>query len=93
MFDKPGVVEFLKGETLFSFFPVDLHYLEDFDVITRSIQSDNTFYQKFNTYSESRQEHIDENNSDWQKYYLQGSTPYNSNKHPNHRSKINLNKF
>jgi hypothetical protein len=95
-FEKPGTVTFKKGEPLFSFFPVDLNYLESFETSSISIGENYKLKQKYNTYSDSRDTHITTGLTDgenWQKYYMQGKCPFTNIKEDNHKTKVNLKDF
>ena len=95
-FDKPSTVQFLKGEVLFSFFPIQLDFLETFDVSCIDMADDISLTQKYTSYTESRTEHIEighTNGESWQKYYMQGKCPYSQIKAEHHKTKINLQDF
>jgi len=92
-FTQPGKTSFQKDEPLFTFFPIDLEYLESFSLETKNLSDDNTFFNKYKTYSDSRSEHISEQVADWQKFYMQGVEPFMENKIPTHKTKINLKKL
>jgi len=92
-FEEPGEVLFKKDEIMFSFFPVDLNYIESFDIIKRPMKLDSTLSKKYETYSSSRNEHIQIGDTDgetWQKYYMKGMCPFSNKKHNLHKSKLNL---
>jgi hypothetical protein len=96
MFNEPGEVVFRKGEPMFSFFPINLDYVESFETDVDFIKNDPEFDKSYSEYTNSRQEHLDvghTNGSDWQKYYMKGITPSNLAPSPNHKSKINLKRF
>ena len=95
-FENPGSVTFKKGEPLFSFFPVDLNYIESFDVSNTFMKHNPSLQQKYNTYSDSRESHVKDGNTDgetWQKYYMQGICPFTSIKTEGHKTKLNLKEF
>jgi len=92
-FTNPGTVKFEKDEPIFSFFPIELDRLESFVLKTENITNDQSFYNKYRTYCDSRSDHISEYGSDWQKFYMQGVEPFIEKKMPNHKTKINLKKM
>jgi hypothetical protein len=92
-FTEPSEISFKKDEPLFSFFPVDLNYLESFTTNTINIDHDPVFACKYHTYDDSRTDHVNNGNVDWQKYYMQGVEPFIDKKHPEHKSKVKLKEF
>ena len=95
-FEKPGSVVFEKDEIMFSFFPIDLNFLESFNVTKRPMKLDSSLSTKYETYSHSRTEHIQFGHTDgetWQKYYMRGVCPFSNKKHPKHKTKLNLKDF
>jgi hypothetical protein len=97
-FQEPGFVYFEKDEPIFSFFPIDLNYVESFQIKTESIHDNLELLQKYNTYSEARTDFINKNyvefqNNEmpfWQKFYTQGKCPFTNFKEPNHKSKLDI---
>lgn len=95
-FEEPGEIFFEKDEIMFSFFPIDLNYIESFDVIKRPMKVDSSLAVKYETYSSSRTDHINVGNTEgesWQKYYMKGVCPFSNKKAKGHKSKINLKDF
>jgi hypothetical protein len=95
-FEEPGTIVFEKDEIMFSFFPIDLNFVEKFDVLKRPMNLDSSLHTKYQTYANSRTEHIDSGNTDgetWQKYYMRGVCPFSNKKHPQHKTKLNLKDF
>lgn len=95
-FENPGTATFKKGEPLFSFFPIDLNYIESFNVNSSKMRDDKALQQKYNTYCESREVHVETgytDGEDWQKYYLHGKCPFTNIKEPGHKTKVRLNEF
>lgn len=95
-FYEPGEVIFEKGTPLFSFFPINLNYIESFNTEIDYIQNDPQFKEKVKAYDQSRDEHLKNgftDGLDWQKYYLNGISPGCPHKNKNHKTKLNIKKF
>jgi hypothetical protein len=95
-FEEPGEVVFEKDDIMFSFFPIDLNYIESFDIIKRPMKLDTTLSTKYETYSSSRNEHIQTGSTEgdsWQKYYMKGICPHSNKKNKLHKSKVNVSKI
>jgi hypothetical protein len=92
-FTAPGKVIFDKGEPMFTFFPINLNYIESFSLKTCSIQEDRPFECKYETYKESRLDYIADRCTGWQKFYNQGVLPYDQTKAEKHKNKITLKKI
>ncbi len=95
-FEEPGEISFEKDEIMFSFFPVDLNYIENFDILKRPINLEPSLRAKYETYADSRTKHIEVGNTEgesWQKYYMKGVCPFSNKKAKGHKSKINLKDF
>jgi Family of unknown function (DUF6065) len=95
IFNEPGEVVFEKGEPMFSFFPINLDYVESFSTEVDYIVNDPEFKEAYNSYCNSRSNFISSTRSgdDWQKYYMQGISPANPTPNKNHKSRVILNKF
>jgi Family of unknown function (DUF6065) len=95
-FYEPGEVIFEEGEPMFSFFPINLDYVESFEPKLDFIKNDTNFNSLYQAYTESRSQHLKDgttNGSDWQKYYMKGISPLVSEPNKHHKSKINLKQF
>jgi len=95
-FYEPGEVIFEEGEPMFSFFPINLDYVESFEPEVDYIKNDPEFNSLYEAYTNSRSEHLQNgytNGSDWQKYYMKGISPLQPRPNIHHKSKINLKKF
>lgn len=96
MFNEPGEVTFMKGEPMFSFFPINLDYVESFETNVDYLRNDFEFKNLYQAYTDSRSQHIKTGTtqgSDWQKYYMKGISPLMSTPNKHHKSKINLKPF
>ena len=86
-FTDAGVVEFKKGDPLFSFFPIKRNTVENFKIISQSIQKDWQLLGDFLEYKNTREKHVRERYLDgykFQKFYLDGRGPkkiYNIKNH------------
>jgi hypothetical protein len=92
-FEEPGDVIFEKDEIMFSFSPIDLNYIESFDIIKTKMKLDNNLFVKYQTFSNSRTEHLQVGHTEgesWQKYYMKGKCPFSDFRHPNHKSRLNI---
>jgi hypothetical protein len=95
-FFEPGEVIFEKDEPIFSFFPINLDYIESFDAQIGKIEDNKIFKNKYDQYCNSRSKHIEEGHTDgkdWQKYYMKGISPGCTHVANNHKSNIKLKKF
>jgi hypothetical protein len=95
-FTEPGIVRFKKGEPLFSFFPINTSLIEEHEIISRNINEDEDFKIKHDYYSESRNNHLAEGNTNgesWQKYYMKGINPSDNTVHKNHKTRLQVKKI
>lgn len=95
-FVEPGEVIFEKDEVMFSFFPINLDYVESFETNVDYLRNDFEFKSLYQAYTDSRSQHIKNGTtqgSDWQKYYMKGISPLISTPNKHHKSKINLKPF
>lgn len=94
-FETPCTVEFDVNEPLFTFFPINLKFLESFEALTGNIWDDKSFEAKVNTYSDLRNEFVTSQKTptEWQKFYMQGVTPFLDQKQPNHKTRVDLKEF
>lgn len=82
-----GVVEFKKGDLLFSFFPILRNTVENFDITLQNIEKDPELFQSFQEYAESRTIALNERMLkpyNFQRFYIDGKGPkrvYNITNH------------
>lgn len=87
VFIEPGIVEFKKGEPLFSFFPIERNSVENFKIRARDIDKDSEFFNDFQEYYKSRIESAAGPN--WhEKFYLKGEGPNKKFNIKNHITKL-----
>jgi hypothetical protein len=91
-FTKPGIVSFKKGDPLFSFFPIERGFVEKFYIETQEITSDVELNADYEAYSKSRQDHLDKNSNEYQRYYANGKGPEKEYEIVNHQKRTNVQK-
>jgi hypothetical protein len=91
LFTSPAKVIFKKDEPLFTFFPVERSYIENFNIQYLNIESDPVFFKQYQDYVDSRKKHLDNKETSRQKFYTNGVDP-NGKKYKisNHIKKYNL---
>lgn len=90
-FIKPGIVEFKKDEPLFSFFPIQRGFIEDFSITPTKIEDDKDFFEDYKKYRDSRNSYLEHNDGSFQKFYANGTgadgKAFNA---PNHNKKTSV---
>jgi len=86
-FNKPGVAHFKAGDPLFSFFPVERGFIESFEVSEQDIRQDLALHSEYEAYSASRQNYLQNNDGNFQKYYAKGMSPTKTYDIKNHQKK------
>lgn len=96
MFNEPGEVVFSKNEPMFSFFPINLDYIESFSTEVAFLEDNHDLHNSYTAYADSRKQHLingTTNGADWQKYYMKGISPINLAPNENHKSTLSLKEF
>jgi hypothetical protein len=82
-FTEPGTVFFKKGDSLFSFFPIERMTVETFDIIEDSIFNNSELLLKYKEHSSGRE--LSNKNGVFQRFYLNGldsfGNPYDIKNH------------
>jgi hypothetical protein len=91
-FTKPGTISFKKGDPLFSFFPIERGFVENFYIETQEIASDLELNADYEAYNKSRQAYLNNNTGKYQKYYANGKGPEKEYKIVNHQKRTNVQK-
>jgi hypothetical protein len=92
-FIDSGIVEFKKGEELFSFFPIKRNTIENFSIISQNITKNKEFLKDYLNFSRSRSEALSKKTSnsgkyDFQKFYINGESPNKVYKIKDHIKKL-----
>jgi hypothetical protein len=91
-FTKPGIVEFKKGDPLFSFYPIERGFIEKFSIETQEIDSNPELNADYIAYSKSRIDYLNNNTGKYQKYYAKGKGPEKEYDIANHQKRTNVQK-
>lgn len=91
-FMSPGEVVFRKGDPLFTFFPIERTYIEQFETRYESINDDKDFKEEYEAYRDSRTKKA-ETDAPFQKFYSKGRSATRKYDIKNHQKQISLNKF
>ncbi len=92
-FTKPGSITFKKGDPIFMFFPIDRTYIENFDIVQKSIFSNTELMNKYSKYGEARSDYIkNDTTNKGQKFYVTGNVVDEKATISNHKRKLKLKK-
>lgn len=92
-FTEPGSVTFKKGDPLFMFFPIERTYIENFNIVQKSIHSNEPLMEKLHKYGKARSDYLEhkaETKGKGQKFYVSGNVVDEKASITNHRVNLKL---